>query len=318
MRETETITALRGLFAASARQQNALFTCDAELLKLDGGLYGLSLDEFSPEEDAWPSSDPEALGRNLAVAVLADLLAAGCRTEFYLQALVAPQNAEDFCRELCLGVRDVLEKARCFLLGGDLGQAANWRYTGFAMGRAGERGPLTRLLPQKELALWVTGGIGDGNSHALAATMPAFETRFDEASAIHRVAEACIDTSGGLADSLLMLSRCNPEHAFFVDDKAVPYDGPAAAGVKTLGMPERVLAFGGAGEYELLFAAPEGAAAGFATRIGTVLPARDAGRDAGPGLFWNGRKLAELPDPRAMDREEYLRRILEAAKLCAL
>lgn len=319
MHETDAIVAMRNLFAVSPRQKNAVFTCDAELVTLGSTVYGLSMDEFSPEEDALPSYDPEALGKNLAVAVIADVLAAGCIPELYMHAIVAPKENTVFCENFALGVRTVLVEGNCFLLGGDFGSATAWRYTGFAMGRAAETGPLTRVLPQKAQSLWVTGTIGDGNRHALAGTMPSFEPRFAEAAAMRRIATACMDTSGGLADSLLTLARCNPGHVFDINGNSIPYEAESLAAVNTDGMPKAALALGGAGEYELLFAAPKGADCPFATRIGSVFPATGPERGETPGVFWNGLKLPErLPDPRASDRKEYIRRILEVAAACAL
>lgn len=317
MREIQAISAMRALFAVSPRQKNAVFTCDAELVELGASLYGLSMDEFSPEEDALPATPPEALGKNLAVAVIADVLAAGCVPEFYLHALVAPAHDAAFCEKLAQGVRSVLEEGGCFLLGGDFGQAQTWRYTGFCLGKAAPSGPLTRILPQKKQTLWVTGSIGDGNRHALAGTMPAFEPRFAEAAKIRNAASACIDTSGGLADSLRMLAHCNPEHVFAVDGNAVPYEAESAAMLKAGDMPQAALALGGAGEYELLFAAPPEAECPFATRIGTAFPASGARNGEKPGVCWSGRMLPENPpDPRSLGRDEYIRRILEAAAQC--
>ena len=318
MHETDIIRLMCKEFPRSPKQKNALFACDAELLELPGGVYGLSMDEFSPEEDLLPSSNPEALGANLAVAVLADVLAAGCVPEFYLHAVSGPPAAPEFCPALARGVQAVLAEGLCFLLGGDYGQSTGpdgWRYTGFAMGRAGERGPLTRVIaaarPDAPQALWITGTIGDGNAHALCGTMPRFEPRFAEAREIRAVATACMDTSGGLAESLLTLAMCNPRHCFDVDGKAVPFAPEARATATSGNFPESAFALGGAGEYELLFTAPEGVAVTCATRIGTVLPGGT------PGVLWNGNRLDALPDARACrDREEYLRRLLEAARLC--
>lgn len=317
--ETDAITALRDRFSVSPRQKNTMFTCDAELVEMGGAVYGLSMDAFSPEEDALPDTDPEVLGRNLAVAVIADVLAAGCIPEFYLHAVVAPTENTGFCENLARGVRAVLEAGNCFLLGGDFGLATTWRYTGFAMGKAADTGPLTRILPPEPQSLWVTGRIGDANRHALAGTMPQFEPRFIEAAAMRPVATACMDTSGGLADSLLMLARCNPGHVFSVNGHSVPYDTESVAAVRAIGISETALAFGGAGEYELLFTGPEAAKCPFATRIGSAFPAdKNPSGVFSPGVFWNGHQLPDrLPDPRAaINRKAYIRQILEVVAAC--
>ena len=319
MDEMDIIRLMCKEFPRSPRQKNALFACDAELLELPGGIYGLSMDEFSPEEDLLPCSDPEALGANLATAVLSDVLAAGCVPEFYMHAVSGPPAAPEFCLALTRGVQSVLAQGRCFLLGGDYGQSVGpggWRYTGFAMGIAGERGPLTRVIPDTSpdtpQALWITGTVGDGNAHALRGSMPRFEPRFAEAREIRGRATACTDTSGGLGESLLTLAMCNPRHRLEVDGASVPFAPEARAAAAAGNFPESAFALGGAGEYELLFTAPEGAPVNCATRIGTVTA--EVGE---PGVLWNGSRLSELPDARAcQDREEYLQRLLEAARQC--
>lgn len=306
---------MRQLFPASPKQKNALFACDAELVELESGIYGLSMDEFSPEEDLLPSNDPEALGGNLAVAVIADVLAAGCLPEFYMHAVAVPSDDSGFCEALARGVRNVLVEGNCFFIGGDYGrtEAPNlWRYTGFTMGRAGKRGPLRRILPEGPQALWVTGTVGDGNIHAFGGTMPRFEPRFVEARVIRAMATTCIDTSGGLAESLLTLHMCNPHHRLDIDGASVPLDPAARDTAQALGFPEGALAFGGAGEYELLFAVPEHENVPGATRIGTA--SADSTRS---GVYWNGVRLSGLPDARSFpDRREYVAKLLEATKPC--
>ena len=302
----------------SPRQKNTLFTCDAELVELETGLYGLSLDDFSPEEDRLPSTDPEALGENLAVAVIADVLAAGCIPEFYMHAVIAPVNDNAFCEHLARGVQSVLAGNNCFLLGGDYGRARSpgeWRYTGFAMGKAGKRGALTRVLPPEPQTLWMTGTAGDGNAHALQGTMPCFEPRFAEARIVRDKATACMDTSGGLVESLLTLALCNPGHRLDILADAVPFDPAALRAASGAGIPHAAFAFAGAGEYELLFTLPEGETVSCATRIGTAAPAEHTT----PGAYWNGNKLPDrLPDARSFaDLQAYIRHVLEVARTCA-
>ncbi len=317
MHEIDAIRALRGLFPVSPRQKNTPFSCDAELVELGPDLYGLSMDEFSAEEDFFPATDPEALGRNLAVAVLADILAAGCRPEFYLHAVVEPSGADGFSLSLAHGVSAVLGECGCFLLGGDMGKSAGaWRYTGLALGRLAEPrlGPLTRLLPEQPQALWITGTVGDGNLCALSGVMPAFEPRIAEARAFRNKANACMDTSGGLAESLLWLHRLNPRHRFELVPAAVPYAQSAAQAAQAAGLPVEGFAFGGAGEYELLFTMDEGEDVDCATRIGTVRPAPEEAS----GVFWGKRRLPpELPDARSFpSMQEYTATLLQVVRTC--
>lgn len=319
MHEIDAIQAIRGLFPTSPRQKNALFACDAELVELGSQLYGLSMDEFSAEEDFFPGSDPEALGRNLAVAVMADILAAGCLPEFYLHAIAEPPGSDGFSLALCRGVAAVLKECGCFLLGGDLGRSAHaggWRYTGLALGRPIDAriGALTRILPPRAQAVWITGSVGDGNVCALSGVMPAFEPRLAEARVMRGQVRACMDTSGGLAESFLMLRRLNPGHRFVVNPGMIPYAASAVSAAKAHGLPVEGFAFAGAGEYELLFTTDESAVLDCATRIGTAVPAPE---DAA-GVFWGERPLPpELPDPRSfLDTRDYVRQLLQAVRPC--
>lgn len=319
MHEIDAIRAIRDLFPASPRQRNALFACDAELVELGSQVYGLSMDEFSAEEDFFPGSEPEILGRNLAVAVIADVLAAGCLPEFYMHSIAEPPGTDGFSLALCRGVASVLAECGCFLLGGDLGRSAHaggWRYTGLALGRPidARTGALTRILPPRAQALWITGSVGDGNVCALSGVMPVFEPRLAEARAICGQARACMDTSGGLAESLLTLRRLNPGHRFIVNPAAIPYAASAVSAAKTLGLPVEGFAFAGAGEYEVLFATDESAVLDCATRIGTAVPAPE---DAA-GVFWGERPLPpELPDPRSFsDTRDYIRQLLQTVRSC--
>ncbi|HNW44939.1 MAG TPA: AIR synthase related protein [Elusimicrobiales bacterium] len=308
MNEFELISRIAAQFPRSRAQGNALFECDCELVKLGGRWWGLTMDEFSPEEDLFTSESPAILGANLAVATLSDLLAAGIEPEFFMQSLVLPKKAEAaFVDGLTDGIKGVLGKAGCHLCGGDLGSAQNWRYTGFAMGPAAGRGPLTRRLAAGACSLWVTGRFGDANLAVLnKLPTPRFELRLAEAKFISRCAAACIDTSGGLIDSAWQLRTQNPLTRFELDLERIPLAVGVAAAAGNLGVAAETFLLGGAGEYELLFALPEGAhpaqarkLAGMgAVRIGT------ARRSAAPGLFFNrgGRPLSEMKAPAPCPR----------------
>lgn len=258
MREMDVIREIASRFPRSPRQLNALFECDAELVTVGCETWGMTMDDFSPEEDLFSLSDPELLGSNLAVATLSDLLAAGVEPAFYMQAVSLPSDTPaGVLRAFSAGVHGVLEKAGCFLIGGDTGVSASWRYCGYAMGPVAGPRPLMRKLPAEPQSLWVTGFLGDANLAAFQRKpAPAFEFRIAEARAIRSVATACMDTSGGLLDALWTFHALNPEWDFHVDVKNVPLApalGPfaAASGIA----PEAAL-LGGAGEYELVVAAP--------------------------------------------------------------
>ena len=99
-----------------------------------------------------------------------------------------------------------------------------------------------------------------------------------------------------------------------LDADTIPYAPEARGLARSASLPLAGFAFGGAGEYELLFTTGEGEDIPGATRIGTVFP----DQNNRVGVYWNGRKLpASLPDARAFpDRRQYIRHLLEVVRLC--
>lgn len=77
MREYDLITSILGNFSRSEKQKNDAFACDAEIVSIGGADWGITMDEFSPEEDMFGEMEAFAIGRNLATAVLSDLFAGG-------------------------------------------------------------------------------------------------------------------------------------------------------------------------------------------------------------------------------------------------
>ena len=306
MDEMVTVTAIRRLCPTAPEQKNEIFDCDAELVEMASGLHGITIDEFSEEEDFFNNSDPVSLGSDLAVATMSDLLAAGCEPRFYLHSIVEPKGRDDFAVELSRGVQKILTEAGAFLLGGDLGRGHSWRYTGAAIGLSRlPRG--RRLIPPRRQKLWLTGTLGDGNLRAMTnGAGPPFELRLAEAGRMKGVATAAIDTSGGLGESLSILQRLNPGFSFTVNPESLPFDPSVRRFAEDKRLPLAGFAFGGAGEYELLFTADEDAPIDFAANIGTVVP------DGAGRIFWGARRLDErIPDPRTFrDFDGYLEKLM--------
>ena len=259
MKEYELIKHVAKNFKRSREQHNDLFECDAEIITIGNQEWGLSMDDFSPEEDLFASEDPVILGVNLVVATLSDLLAAGVEPRFFMQSLSLPVKADkSFVEGLVEGIRKTLEAAGCFLCGGDMGRADTWRYCALGMGPVISGNPLTHRLPPEPYTIWITGSLGDANLAVLRKTAtPEFELRLQEAEIIRRFASACIDTSGGFFDAVWVLREQNPHMKFEIDLKNIPYAEGAVEISGRLGIPPESALLGGAGEYELLFAVPE-------------------------------------------------------------
>jgi len=307
MRETELIRALAARFRRCPAQRNALFASDAEIVTMGEALWGITTDAFSPDEDCFGNASPELIGHNIAVATISDLLAAGCQPSFYLHCLDVPPEGEAFVQRLCDGVSEVLDACDAYLLGGDLGCATTWRCSATALGLLKRSEPLTRLLPARVQALYVTGSLGDSNAAALQMVdPPSFELRLASANSIRLLASACIDTSDGLISALWQWHEVNPASRFELDLNAIPYAPAAREASRSTGIPLPAFLLGGAGEYELLFAADADAQVPDATRIGTVVPAT-----AGDLRIQGGAALTEPPDPRSFaDRRTYLDALL--------
>jgi len=314
MREYDLITSILGNFSRSKKQKNDAFACDAEIVSIGDRDWGITMDEFSPEEDMFGEMEAFAIGRNLATAVLSDLFACGAKPKFFMHSLVVGENTEtDFINEMVKGVSSVLNSANCFLLGGDIGSGENWRYTGMAMGPVCGKRYLSRVLPVKEQALWVTGRLGDANLAAFTGKAgPLFELRLEEAQYICENATGCIDTSGGFVDSVWLLKTLNKDLRFEIDAASLPIEKDVMEFCKTNALPPEAFLFGGAGEYELLFTTaldtiPEIEA----TKVGNVCPSDE------PGLFFDiGGRLIEMGQPpvcarETPDRNEYIQRILK-------
>ena len=312
MRESDLIRAMWEHFPRSLKQQNRLFHTDAEIVTIGDMRWAITMDEFSDEEDGFGPLDTPTLGHNLVAAVVSDLVAVGATPQFFMHSLTLPPGTESI-ETFCSSISETLQQVGAFLIGGDIGQAPAWRYTGVALGPVLASRPLTREIPVVEQDLWVTGKLG-------AANLAMFEGRPTPRLTLHttgvqrflsRHATACIDTSGGLVDALWCMHEMSPGIRLEVDLSAIPYDPAVVDHAASRDLPLPAFLFGGAGEYELLFTAPADLACEIdATRIGRVLPHEEDG-------IWlvqgdRSMPLSEAPPcPREhADRDDYIRAVL--------
>jgi thiamine monophosphate kinase len=323
MNEYELIRQIASKFPRRAEVDAGLFGCDAELVRIGQETWGLTIDEFTPEEDRFTLHDPVLLGRNLATATLSDLLAAGIAPRFFLSSLSLSRTlGRDVVDGLTSGVAAVLAEAGCVHCGGDLGTADQWRFTGFAMGPLAARQPLTHHVPAEPQVLCVTGLVGDLNLAAfLGAPTPALELRLREAELIGKHGTACIDTSGGFLDAVWLLHEQSPGLRFVVDVAAIPWAEAVRPFAAQAGVPAEALLLGGAGEYELLFTMP-------ADRLPAVRPALTAlgiavvgavTAENGTVVLRSGSRERTMTEPppcprEAVSAEEHARAVIQMAK----
>jgi thiamine monophosphate kinase len=325
MNEYEIIRSIAERFPRSADQHNQPFTCDAEIVQIDGKLWGFTMDDFSPEEDMFSSDNPESLGANLVTATLSDLLAAGVEPKFFMQALSLPKKADaGMVRGLTDGIKLILDKAGCSLCGGDIGTAETWRYCGFAMGPVTGSDPLTHILPKQPQKLWITGELGDANLAALQKrATPIFELRIEEAKHIRHCATACIDTSSGFLDCVWLLHTLNTDIRIDIDCDDLPLSRGIAEFAKASGVPAEAALLGGAGEYELLFATPaeledsqvDSLKDAGMTHIGTAELHEE------PGVFMRraGKNVGRMTEPppcarEAEDVQQHIQEVIQSAQ----
>ncbi|GHU17361.1 thiamine-monophosphate kinase [Alphaproteobacteria bacterium] len=272
------------LIASLFKDVKDLFKSDAQIIEINGQKFGITCDNFSLEEDLFTDDNPYLLGCNLVTATVSDLTASGCKPAFFLHSMVLANNADyEWMKNLVAGISDTLKSIDCVLIGGDMGQAGKFSYTGIALGPQVKN--VSRIFPNTFQNLYVTGNLGDANEAiVMSHPTPKFEMR-----SMPKTMLAGIDTSGGFVDALWQLHTLNPQ--FRIDVK-----NPPAKDFRML--------FGGAGEYELLFSSSE--LVSDAIMIGTVTPNET-------GLFLDGVALKNPPpDPRSYtDLSKYMEAVSE-------
>lgn len=278
------------------------FLADAEIFHVGEAVWAISTDTFSAEDLF--GKDPRHIGYTSVMAALSDLSAIGATPQFVLCALSLPQTPTDptFGEVFYQGIGEALQESNTLLLGGDLGVAPTWQCTLTVLGPVQRPQPLRRVIPSGSWKLFVTGQQGRANLAALQhAPIHRLHLRHAPSTAV-----ACTDTSGGLIDALFSLSTASPHHTIHLDLDEVPY----ASAVHALPFPPEAFLCAGAGDYELLYAAPDDTLLETTpdTCIGTITPATHG------GVFVNGKPLLQPPpDPRSYDltdRNGYIEALL--------
>ena len=240
----------------SKKQVNELFESDAEILKKKRGFLLFSVDDFS-KEDHFRTANPYQLGKNLAVATLSDIFASGGTPQYFSHSLALnPEKwGNSFLIKLSRGVAEILLETGTAFIGGDLGTAEEWHYTGIVIGHSDK--PLMRKKTAPGELIYMTGNCGTGNLEAAlqlfnidSDILTQFELRYKEARLIQEFATTCIDSSDGIVNALRTISSLNKTG--FLIDRVNP-DPIASAYMAKLKLPEELLFLGECGEYELVF-----------------------------------------------------------------
>lgn len=262
-KEKEIISVISRLLPRSRNQLNNLFESDSEIVQFGGKKLLFTVDEYS-SEDQFRDNDPYTLGWNLTVATISDILASGGIPRYYAHSMNIPVQKWDnkYISHFSKGIADVLTKVQASFIGGDVGTADKWHYTGIAIGE--NENPVTRLGAKPREIILMTGQIGIGNLEAalniyskkplLNVLLKGYKTRlavrFDESRLIREFATSCIDSSDGILNALNTLSDLN-NTGFEITQ--TPYFPGGLAVCKLLSKPKELLLTGECGEYELIF-----------------------------------------------------------------
>lgn len=242
---------------------------------------------------------PEEIGYRAAAGAFSDLAAVAARPIGVLVSLALPErDAGDMAVRLMDGVGEVAELVGATLLGGDVTRSPEGVVVDCTV--VGEaRRPVLRSGAAPGDSLWVTGRLG-GAAHAVRSLLrgeephPAARERF--ARPVPRTREAlwleergvlraAVDLSDGLAGDVSHVAVASGVAAL-LDRGSIPVHSALASE----GADEALrLAVSGGEDYELLFAAAEGAVErhreAFAGELG--VPLTRVGRVvAGEGVFW--------------------------------
>lgn len=248
-----------------------------------------------------PEDPPETIGRKLLRVNLSDLAAMGADPLGYLMTTALPPGITPaWLDAFAQGLKEDQRAYGCGLLGGDtVSTPGPLALSLTILGTVAPGRALTRAGARPGDAVWVSGTIGDGALGLLALTgrLPGLAEAHRAALAdryrlprprlalgrgLAGIATACLDVSDGLVQDLGHLCRAAGLSAE-IEAEAVPLSAAAAAAVAAdPALLPRCLT--GGDDYELVFTAPEAAAADLARLAAAAgVPVARIGRMVAPG-----------------------------------
>ena len=248
-------------------QVGGLHETDAELVDLgDGRLLALTVDAVVEEVSVGLYRTPRTVGRIAAVSSLSDLAAVGADALGVLVCATLPRaDRETVQTRVAEGLRETLDPAGIFVLGGDTNEGDRLSLAVTAAGLVPRDGVITRVGARPGDRVFVSGLLGGGGALAGSVLMglgdmqeEAFRpaTRLREGALLRGLASCCMDTSDGFVATIDQLARINDVG---VRITARPADllHPAAAQVRAAtGMPAFPFLASYHGEFELVFTVP--------------------------------------------------------------
>ena len=318
-REDRFVDRLRRLLPASERVTVGPGD-DAAVIRVESGDLVVTTDLVVEGVDFLPETDPESVGRRALAVNLSDLAAMGARPEFFLLSIAFPAaKGEDFPLAVARGALSRARPLGVDLVGGDLSSGAQTVVSIALWGRAESR-PALRSGASAGDRLFVTGfpgraaaGLSLARSLSRGDTVPAALAAEHAAELLAaygdpepRVAlglelsrrnlwSAAIDVSDGIGVDAARLARASGLSAV-IEKASLPLSTALAAFGAARKKDPFDWILGGGDDYELLFAAPESAAAAIGALASREVPITRIGRlERGDGVYLrDGEKVSDI------------------------
>jgi len=311
-------------------QVGGLHEADCELVDLgDGRLLALKVDAVVEEVSVGLYRSPRTVGRIAAASSLSDLAAVGADALGVLVSATLPHAGREAAQAgVAAGLRETLDAAGVFVLGGDTSEGERLNLAVVAAGLVPRDGVVTRVGARPGDRVFASGPLGAGGALAGSVLMGLGDMREEDYRPVVRLREGvllrglascCMDTSDGFLATVDQLARVN-EVGFRVD--AVPADllHPAAARVRAAaGLPAFPFLASYHGEFELVFTVPPARVAALEARAQTLgwEPIPVGVVERGPGVRFgetevDAARLRNALETSGGDVTVYLRMLLEA------
>jgi thiamine-monophosphate kinase len=317
------------LLPRAPQQIGGLQETDAELIELgDGRLLALTVDAVVEEVSVGLYRDPRTVGRIAAASSLSDLAAVGADAIGVLVCATLPYAQREAVQTaVAQGLRETLDRAGVFVLGGDTNEAERLALALTAAGLVPRKEVITRVGARAGDRLYVSGPLGAGGALGAAVllglggmTEDEFRpvTRLREGASLRGIASCCMDTSDGFVATLDQLARIN-EIGLRVERPAAELLHPSAAALRAAtGLPAFPFLASYHGEFELVFTVPPARVARLEERARALgwAPIPVGVVESAPGVRFgdvevDGARLRNALELSAGDFRAYLQTLLE-------
>lgn len=310
-------------------QVGGLHETDAELVDLgDGRLLALTVDAVVEEVSVGLYRTPRTVGRIAAVSSLSDLAAVGADALGVLVCATLPRTDRATVQtRVAEGLRETLDPAGIFALGGDTNEGDRLSLAVTAAGLVPRDGVITRVGARPGDRVFASGLLGSGGALAGSVLMglgdmqeEAFRpaTRLREGALLRGLASCCMDTSDGFVATIDQLARIN-DVGFRITARPADLLHPAAVQVcAATGMPAFPFLASYHGEFELVFTVPPARVTALEERARTAgwapisvgVVERESGIRFGD-VDVDAARLRNALETSGGDMAAYLRRLLE-------